>query len=197
MSQPEEFRQPVVVGGMMAAISAVIYLTGAVVPGLQELLGALPMAICAMMISLPSAMISAVAAGLLIGIFLGPMTGMAFICEYALMGIYTGWGSHEGKGWFTLFTGATFFAAAGTLLMMVARFAIMGFDVNAFLATFTDLRDEMVETVQSSGLFEQLADEQQSAEVLENAFNQIMQFAMEITPSFYLVILAVMAIIHL
>lgn len=196
MSRPE-FRNPVVTGGMMAAVSVAVYMLGILVPGLASLLGALPMAVCAMMIPLPAAMVSAVAAGLVIGFFLGPMTGMTFVCEFGLMGIYTGWAAAEGKRWFSIFIGGTLFAAAGMLLMLVARFAVMGFDVQAFLGTFTDMRNEMMETVRASGLLEQMANQQQSAEMLENTLSQVMQTLLELTPSLYLVVLAAITLIHL
>ncbi len=198
MSHPQPNRSPVALGGMLAALSVVFAFMSQFLPMFFGMVAPLPLAVAVLMVSVRYAVMITVVASLLVGILLGPLAGVGFACQSAIMGVVVGKLVKDKRTYGTVFIGGTLAQAGGMALFMLVQLALMGFDWGSFFQTFTEMEKEMVASAQSLGVFDTIAQSGGiSAVEAEASFKHTTHLLVQMLPSIYMVLFAVMTALHL
>lgn len=197
MSQRFEERPPVAFGGMMVALSVLLAAGTKIFPILIGFFAAIPLALAGLHLSTRDSLVSAAAATLLVGLFFGPFFGLAFLFQYAILGVFTGLAVKKQWTFRHLFLVAWVIQCIGMLVFLGIQFAIAGFDLTATLKPYLNMENEMIAIAKEMHLFERMQTTKMDAYTIETLFRQSMQFFMKILPAAYAGLTAVMVAVHL
>lgn len=198
MSRPLPNRSPVAIGGMLAAVAIIFALLSQFLPMIFGLFAPLPMVIAVVMLDFKFSVLVAAAASILVAVLLGPVSGLSFFFQYALVGSLMGAFIKAGKNYSTIFLGATVAQAVGFGLFMLAQFALMGFDASAFSNQFMSIEGEMLKNAEETGLYATLAASSGiTASEAELLFRQTLEMVVKLMPSIYCLIFAATAAVSL
>ena len=198
MSRPQPNRSPVAIGGMLAAVAVIFALLSQFLPMIFGLFAPLPMVIAVVMLDFKFSVLVSAAASILMAVLLGPVSGLSFFFQYALVGSLMGAFIKAGKNYSTIFLGATVAQAVGFGLFMLAQFALMGFDASAFSNQFMSIEGEMLKNAEKTGLYATLAASSGiTASEAELLFRQTLEMVVKLMPSIYCLIFAATAAVSL
>lgn len=184
-------RAPVAIGGMLAALGAAFGLLAQVLPIVFSFLAPLPLALAALLLPSSFAVLSGVASALVVGIFLGPMTGVGFFLRTVLLGLACGFLVRAGKRFGVVFVGATLAQIVGSLLYLLVQLALMGFNWQSFLRTFTGMEDELLKSAEQMDLYNTLATSSgMDAAQAKAAFTSTVHTMVQMTPAMYVLLYA-------
>lgn len=193
MSHQQPNRSPVALGGIMAALAVVLGLTAVMLPFVSGVIAPLPLALAAIWLSWRGAVLAGVAASLVLGIITGPLAGVSFFLQTVLIGIVSGALVRAKKRYGTLFALTTATQVLGTLLYLLVQLALMGFDVRAFMGTFGGLEEEMLASAEQLDLYNTMANTGgMSAAQAEHLFTNTVHIMVQLSPSIYVLMFAVM-----
>lgn len=197
MSKQFDHQSPVAFGGMMVALSILLAAGTKIFPVLIGAFAAIPLALAAFRLSLRNSIITGVAACILIGIFFGPLFGAAFLFEYAILGVFTGYAIQRNWTFSRIFLIAWGLQCIGMLAFLGIQIVIAGFQIDSVLQPFMNMEDDMMRTAKDMGLFERLQTTAISADTIEKMFAQSVQFFMRVLPAVYVCLMAVGVALHL
>ena len=198
MSTPSPNRSPVALGGLLAGLSVAFAMMSQAMPLIFGFLAALPLAMAVILLSPRDGILIAAVTAILEGVLLGPMIAVAFFCQYSLMGLVSGWLVKKGKSYASNFVATTLSQIVGVAVLLFTQFAVMGFNVTEFVNTHLHIEDEMLANAESMGLYDSMAQAGgTSVGQAELMFQQIIHTLVQILPSIYVVLFAVLTGIHL
>lgn len=186
MSNLQPPRSPVALGGMMAALAVAFGLLSQLLPIFFGLLAPLPLALAAIWLPTGMAVLSAVAATLVLGMLLGPLAGLSFLCQTAIFGLVCGLLVKAWKRYAVIFSGATLALVLGTGLMLLLQLWLTG----AALPTFSALENEMLASAESMDLFNAMATSSMTAAEAQTMFTQLVHTMVQLAPAIYVLIFA-------
>lgn len=132
------------------------------------------------------AVLSAVAATLVLGMLLGPLAGLSFLCQTAIFGLVCGLLVKARKRYAVIFSGATLALVLGTGLMLLLQLWLTG----AALPTFSALENEMLASAESMDLFNAMATSSMTAAEAQTMFTQLVHTMVQLAPAIYVLIFA-------
>ena len=179
MSNLQPPRSPVALGGMMAALAVAFGLLSQLLPIFFGLLAPLPLALAAIWLPTGMAVLSAVAATLVLGMLLGPLAGLSFLCQTAIFGLVCGLLVKARKRYAVIFSGATLALVLGTGLMLLLQLWLTG----AALPTFSALENEMLASAESMDLFNAMATSSMTAAEAQTMFTQLVHTMVQLAPA--------------
>lgn len=192
-----QHHSPVVMGGMIVALSVCLALINRIMPYFFTLFMALPLALGAIMMKPKAALTAAIAATLLCGMLLGPLYAVTFFCSYAMLGVYTGWASKKGVAFGKMVLVASLLQVLGMFIMFGVQLAIMGFDVPKFVQTVFGSSDELYDFAKASALYDYLqSSTTMSTQALDHMLWQISHTMFMLIPSLYLLTILVSVLFH-
>lgn len=198
MSRPQSNRSPVALGGMLAALSVAFAAVSQFMPMFFGIVAPLPLAVAVLLVSLRFAVLITVVASLLVGLLLGPLAGVGFACQSALMGMVSGALVKKKRSYGSVFIFVTVAQAVGMACLLLVQFALMGFDWAAFSQSFLGSEEAIVATAQNSGVFDAMAQSSGiSAAAAEATFRRTTHVLVQMTPSIYLLLFAGMTAVYL
>lgn len=198
MSTPSPNRSPVALGGLLAGLSVAFAMLSQMMPMLFGFVAALPLAMAVILLSPRDGILIAIVTAILEGVLLGPLVGIAFFCQYSLMGLVSGWLVKKGKSYASNFVATTLSQIVGMALLLFSQFALMGFKVTEFVNTHLQIEDELLANAESMGLYDSMAQTgSMSAGQAEILFQQVIHTLVQLMPSIYVVLFAALTGIHL
>ena len=199
MSRLQPTRSPVALGGMLAAITVAFAAMSQFMPLFFGLIAPLPIAVAVLLVSVRFAILVTVVASILIGILLGgPLAGISFACQSALMGIVGGALIKQRRPYGSVFIFVTLAQAGGMALYLLIQLAVMGFDITAFMQTFFTMEEDMIASAESLGVFNAIAQTSGiTALEAEETFRHTTHLFMQMIPGIYTVLFALMTALHL
>ncbi len=199
MSRPQPTQSPVALGGMLAALAVAFAAMSQFLPLFFGLVAPLPIAVAVLLVSVRFAVLVTVVASVLVAILLGgPLAGLGFACQSALMGIVGGALVKQKRHYGSVFLFVTVTQAVGMGLYLLIQLALMGFDFGAFSQTYLTMEKDMIASAESMGVFETVAQTSGiTAMEAEQSFKHTTHLLMQMLPSIYMVLFAVMTALHL
>lgn len=189
MSNLQPPRSSVALGGLMAALAVVFGMLSQLLPLFFGLLAPLPLALAAIWLSTGTAIVSGVAATLVIGILLGPLTGLSFLCRTVFLGLISGILVKKRQCFAVIFTGSTLALVIGTAILLLLQMGLMGIP----LPSFSALENDMFATAESMNLYSMMADSGMNATQAEAYFKQVVHVMVQLAPAIYVLLFALEA----
>lgn len=186
MTNQQPKRSPVALLGMLTAVAVVLAFLAQIVPILFGFAAPLPMIVAVIMFGFKQSMLVAAASSILVAVLLGPISGVSFFCQYALVGSLCGAFVKAKKSYGTTFLATTLAQALGMGLLALVQLALMGFDVAAFAQTYLSFESEMLKNAQETGLYATMAaGSGMSAAEAKLIFKQSLTMVMQVMPSLF------------
>ncbi|MDO4281432.1 MAG: DUF2232 domain-containing protein [Peptococcaceae bacterium] len=177
---------------IFVALSVIFAISSQAMP-LFGLVAPLPSAMAALSLSLGNAVAVGVITAILEAIAYTPLAGVQYFCQFALVGIVVGWMVTQHKRYGQIFGGAMLAQIGGMVVNMASQLAFSGFNVAAFLATYTNLENTLMDNAKEMNVFTAMATQGISASEAEASFRQTLHTFIQVIPAVYFVLFGIMA----
>lgn len=182
-------RSPVALGGMLAALAVVLGMAGRFLPLVGDIFAPLPLALAGLLLPAGWAALCGVAATLVLGTFLGLVSGAAFflqtVCHALLCGILVRRGWRFGA----LFAAVTAAKVGGGAFNLGLQLLLTGNGPGMLWQSVTALEEEMLTAADTTGVYAQLAAAgSMTAAEVQTLFAQTVHIIVQLSPAIYTLI---------
>ncbi len=176
--RPSFLARDITAGAIMAALSALLGLGYTFIPGLSVLIyfiWPIPTVVLVMRHDLRTALLSAVAAAVLMGLFIGPVQALVAFVTFAAIGLFFGDSFRRHRAPLLTLTVGCVIAAAVSVLAMTLSFSAAGLSLQSISTELGSSLDQLMQIYEEAGVLSRILPEGMTAAEYREQYLSLMQ----------------------